>query len=624
MTNVDITPAAPRPAAVRRGTGAAVLGSGRLLRIELRHNAMLWLLPVAIALFWYNGYREIMALPPMWNLRAMTLQNRLLLDLTIPVTAAAAWMGSREGRRSITDLVAVTARPRWSRQLAIWAATTAWAEVACLACVAVVYVMTARQASWGGPLWWPVVVSAAGVPALTAIGFAAGAWFPGRFVTPLVTLVVFFGLGFSTQAASGDHSYWQISPLTAGAFDIGAAPSVATFYPYLPDLSIAQLMFTAGLTVAVLGALGIPVARMRWLAAAVTAVGLAAAGTAVALAGTGRLDPHGMIVIPALHAAASDQPLRYTPVCGDAPIPVCVNPAYAAFLPAVTAAVGPELTEFAGLPGAPARLSQVPVVYRQGPGNSINHRRGSQRVGVHHARAGARPARRDQRPVRQPAGRDPRAQAGAGRHPGRRPGRGEPEPGRARGHRGLGPVPAVRRSPRPGAAVRQRAAGARQPGRPRGQAVRGALARRQARLAGGAPGRAAGRPRLAVATAVTTVAVRLHAASRRLPAALVLLAACAVGLRGALYGHWDGYGALQLPLIFEAACAAIIAVTAGSPFGEPERATGRWLPFLRLGATVTLTGLAVGALGAAVVSPPDWPRSRSAARGRHQAADRPG
>ena len=366
------TPAAPRPAVARRRAGSAVLGSGRLLRLELRHNAMLWLLPVAFALFWYNGYREIMALPPMWNLRAMTLQNRLLFDLMVPATGAAAWMGSREGRRSITDLVAGTARPRWSRQLATWAATTAWAEVGCLACVAVVYLITARQASWGGPLWWPAVVSAAGVPALTAIGFAAGAWFPGRFVTPLVTVVVFFGLAFGTQATSGDHSYWQISPLIAGAFDIGAAPGVATFYPYLPDLSIAQVMFTAGLTVAVLGALGIPVARMRWLAAVITAVGLAAAGTAVALAGTGRLDPHGMIVIPALHDAASDQPLRYTPACSRTPIPVCVNPAYAGVLPAVTAAVGPELTEFAGLPGAPARISQVAPVYQQEPGNGIN------------------------------------------------------------------------------------------------------------------------------------------------------------------------------------------------------------------------------------------------------------
>jgi hypothetical protein len=373
-------PAAPRPAVARRGAGSAVLGSGRLLRLELRHNAMLWLLPVAFALFWYNGYREIMALPPMWNLRAMTLQNRLLFDLMIPATGAAAWMGSREGRRSITDLVAGTARPRWSRQLATWAATTAWAEVGCLACVAVVYLITARHASWGGPLWWPAAVSVAGVPALTAIGFAAGAWFPGRFVTPLVTVVVFFGFAYGTQVASGDHSYWQISPLTAGAFDIGAAPGVASFYPYLPDLSIAQVMFTAGLTVAILGALcllgasgagGMPVARMRWLAAAVTAAGLAAAGTAVALAGTGRLDPHGMIAIPALHDAAGDQPVRYTPVCGRTPIPVCVHPAFATFLPAVTTAVGPELTEFAGLPGAPARISQVAAVYRQGPGNGI-------------------------------------------------------------------------------------------------------------------------------------------------------------------------------------------------------------------------------------------------------------
>ena len=100
-------------------------------------------------------------------------------------------------------------------------------------------------------------------------------------------------------------------------------------------------------------------------------------------------------------------------------------------------------------------------------------------------------------------------------------------------------------------------------------------------------------------TAVAVRLVRLHAASRRLPAALALLAACAAGLRGMLYGHWDSYGALQLPLIFEAACAAIIAVTAGSPFGEPERATGRWLPYLRLGTAVTLTALASGALAAA-------------------------
>jgi hypothetical protein len=93
--------------------------------------------------------------------------------------------------------------------------------------------------------------------------------------------------------------------------------------------------------------------------------------------------------------------------------------------------------------------------------------------------------------------------------------------------------------------------------------------------------------------------IRLHAVSRRLPVALALLTACAAGLRGTLYGHWDAYGAFQLPLIFEAGCAAVIAVTAGSPFGEPERATGLRLPFLRLGAAAALTALTAGLLAAA-------------------------
>jgi hypothetical protein len=48
----------------------------------------------------------------------------------------------------------------------------------------------------------------------------------------------------------------------------------------------------------------------------------------------------------------------------------------------------------------------------------------------------------------------------------------------------------------------------------------------------------------------------------------------------------------------EAGVAAVIAVSTYGPFGEPERATGRWLPYLRLGAAVALTAAAVGALAA--------------------------
>jgi hypothetical protein len=94
--------------------------------------------------------------------------------------------------------------------------------------------------------------------------------------------------------------------------------------------------------------------------------------------------------------------------------------------------------------------------------------------------------------------------------------------------------------------------------------------------------------------------VRLYLASRGVPACLLALAGCAVTLRITL--HWPqpgtGLPARQFPLLIETAAAAAIGVVTRSPFGEPERGTGRWLPVLRLGAAVALTAVAFGALAA--------------------------
>jgi hypothetical protein len=222
------------------------------------------------------------------------------------------------------------------------------------------------------------VVAGATLPALAALGFAAGTLLPSRFTAPLVALAAFFMLGFSTQLIHGSQSYWQISPVVAGPWDTPPDPEVGAFFAYVPDLAIAQVMFLTGLTAAVLGALALPTGSglrsVRRSAAAITAVGLLAAGTAVAVTGTGRVDAHGMIAIPALHDAASDRPLRYTPVCGHTAIPICLNPAYASYLPATEAALTPVLGQIAGLPGAPARISQAAATYQQGPGNSVGIR----------------------------------------------------------------------------------------------------------------------------------------------------------------------------------------------------------------------------------------------------------
>ena len=347
-----------------------MIASLRMLRIELRHNAMALMVPVVAVLFWLTTYRRVMAMPPLWNLRAAGLQMYSVIDFVTPLTGAAAWMGSRESRRRIADAVLITPRARWARLLATWAATTIWALVAFVGCVAVVYGMTAGQVSGGGPLWWPAAVAAASLPAFTALGFAAGVLAPTRFTAPIAAITAFFVLVLSTELIGhNSNSYWQVAPIVAINWNVGPNGGVATFYPYLPDLSIAQVMFLAGVAVSLLGALALVRESrvVRVAAAGLTAAGLATAVTAVLLVGTATMDAHGMMRIPALHDAANDQPVRFTPVCSHTDIPVCLNPAYAAYLASTTAALEPVLNEIAGLPAAPVQVLQEAATYQVDP-----------------------------------------------------------------------------------------------------------------------------------------------------------------------------------------------------------------------------------------------------------------
>ena len=94
----------------------------------------------------------------------------------------------------------------------------------------------------------------------------------------------------------------------------------------------------------------------------------------------------------------------------------------------------------------------------------------------------------------------------------------------------------------------------------------------------------------------------LYLVSRRAPGAAAVLAGLGAVLWASLHWHWDvagGAAAQQaIPLAIETGAAMVIAVTCYGPFGEPERATGRWLPYLRLAGAVLLTAAAFGALAA--------------------------
>jgi hypothetical protein len=129
------------------------LAAGRLLRLELRRSTMLWVLPLLAALVGYTEVRNNLGHPPLWAVRSVVVQAQLELIGAV-AAGVAAWTVGRDKRRHVTDLVTATARPRWARQLASWVAVTAWAVLLYAASVGVVFGVTARQATWGGPIWW--------------------------------------------------------------------------------------------------------------------------------------------------------------------------------------------------------------------------------------------------------------------------------------------------------------------------------------------------------------------------------------------------------------------------------------------------------------------------------------
>jgi hypothetical protein len=364
--------AAPPARRAPRGSRAVPVTAARLLRIELRRNAMPWALPLIAALFWFDSYRHGTGppTPPLWVLQTFWNmgQGHTIIDFGPFVAGVAAWMGSRDGRRGTADLVTAAARPRWAAQAVTWAATAIWAVAAYLAFVGVMFAAYARQGLGGTPPWWWVAAGAVAVLAFSAAGFTLGACWPSRFAAPVAAFGGFLAVLASSKGGLGHASGWALLLPTNASGNYQAVSGI--FYPYLPDLPIARMILLAGIALAALGVLGLPArAGGPWLrraAAMVTVAGVAAAGTAVGLADTARLTPQGM-VIPALHDAADDRPIAYTPVCGRvAGVAVCVNPAYRRYLAEVAADLRPVLAEMAGLPGAPARVAQVAGQYASG------------------------------------------------------------------------------------------------------------------------------------------------------------------------------------------------------------------------------------------------------------------
>jgi hypothetical protein len=359
--------------------------SARALRLELKRNAVPYLLPMLAAVFYFDALRTADGFPPVWTLRASVIGDHMLFAFSAFAGGLAAWAGSREGRRKTLDLVATTPRATWTRQGIALAGTLCWVLLAFLAGVAVLYIQTAIQATWGGPPLWPVFVGAIGVTVVTVFGFTAGVFFPGRFTAPLVAVVVLVLNQVGFRAALGvtgpPGTYALLSPANSPPpVDAGV------YYHVAPDLSVVQVMFMGGIAVALLDVLGLaPGLRelasagglrslravfargdgllLRAITVVLIACGVAASWTAFALAGTAKPDAVSGWRIPALHSAASDQPVPVTQSCtSSSGFQVCVHQAFSFYLDDVAALLDPVAAEIAGLPGAPTAAREVASV----------------------------------------------------------------------------------------------------------------------------------------------------------------------------------------------------------------------------------------------------------------------
>ena len=354
----------------------------RALRLEIKHSTAVWVLPILAALFYVNAYRTAAGFPPTWTVRASVITGSNLVFFSVIAAGIAAWVATREDRRKTGDLLATTARAAWARQATVLAATAFWMVLAYLAGVAVLYIQTARQATWGGPPLWPVAVGVVGVAASCAVGFTCGTLLPGRFTAPIVAVAVFAAWFVGAQAANSVNPYQvsNLSSLKGTSALLGpvlgrpAFIDVGVYYHVPPDVSIVQVMFMGGVLLVMAGLLvllpaarvpgvrGLSFAGRRWLtvvAAAGVACGVAASATAFWMAGTARYSLATGWDIPALHDAADDQPVPYTLDCTGSAFKVCIHPAFAPYLGAMSAALQPAAAEIAGLPGAPVRADMT-------------------------------------------------------------------------------------------------------------------------------------------------------------------------------------------------------------------------------------------------------------------------
>ena len=332
-----------------------------MVRIEARRNVVVLLLPILAAIAWLQARNGLQTPVVVWP--QVTVQARDWVVYLGPfVAAAAVWMGARERRHGMEDLLATTPHPAWRRRGATWAATTLWGLLAYVAVAAGILAYGAARATWGTPLaWpfcWPLLIGLLALPAHAALGFALGRYAPSRFTPPLVAIALLLVQGYVGGAIGEGARVPAWLPYWAAYLSPAVYVDQSVWFGVTPNLCGPQALYLLGLTALALGGLAGGDGRClpRW--------GAPLAGAALLVAGViliSRTAPTvkaGNPVMKSAVEARGVQLIPYAPLCGGAPVVVCVHPAYSARLHDAAALVNRVVAPVYGLPGVPTRAVQ--------------------------------------------------------------------------------------------------------------------------------------------------------------------------------------------------------------------------------------------------------------------------
>ncbi len=319
---------------------------------KLLHNPTVLLAPVIIVVILLTPLAGKFNPVAIWNDRSSDVLS--LLTILGPFAAAVgAWEGARVGRLRQRSGDQSTV---WARQVTTWAKTAVWGLLLYLLLWAVVFLITATQATWGGPLLGPPLVGAMAILALSALGFALGDRWSSRFAAPVVGVGLLAAQIWFVSLASAGNPIGYLTP------NFAAGLSVSVWYGVRSDLVIVQLTFLCGLLAIALASLAIRsyITSRKVYPGVLVVCGVILMLASFAGVASSSADIHG-IRIPLLYNAASDRPIPYIPVCSQAALSVCVHPAYSAELLQLSALINRLAAPLIGLPGAPVQADQRPI-----------------------------------------------------------------------------------------------------------------------------------------------------------------------------------------------------------------------------------------------------------------------